>query len=171
MRTVKSENEEVNDVLTNIRTNDITELNDLIYAEAKLVCEKIGIFLKTTDRKLKPGWELRLESQIKRLRQQARILKRNLKKVSDEIEESWQLELKNKLEQTNQKILKTGPSKTTKKFYQQLRGEWAKPCQQPDARKVRRFWSKIWERKDYNKKAEWIKKNMETELRMLEGSP
>ena len=35
-RTVKSEIEKVNDLLTNIPINDITELNDLIY----VVCEK-----------------------------------------------------------------------------------------------------------------------------------
>ena len=39
-RTVKSETEKVNDLLTIILTNDITELNDLIQAGAKLVCEK-----------------------------------------------------------------------------------------------------------------------------------
>ena len=49
-RIVKSETEKVNDFLTNIPTNDITELNDLIYAGAKLVCEKIEVPLKTTDR-------------------------------------------------------------------------------------------------------------------------
>ena len=65
-RTVKSETEKVNDFLTNIPANDIIELNDLMYARTKLVCEKKnGDPLKTTDRKLKPGWELRLESQIK----------------------------------------------------------------------------------------------------------
>ena len=36
-------NNEYNKVLTYISTNDITELNDLIYAGAKLVCKKIGI--------------------------------------------------------------------------------------------------------------------------------
>ena len=48
-------------------------------------------------------------------------------------------------------------------------GGWAKPYQQPDASEARRFWSKIWKRKDHNKKAEWIN-NMETELQMLEES-
>ena len=41
-RIVKSETEKVNDLLTNISTNDITELNDLIYAGAKLVRENRG---------------------------------------------------------------------------------------------------------------------------------
>ena len=40
---VKSETEKVNDLLTNSPINDIIELNDLIYAGAKLVCEKIGV--------------------------------------------------------------------------------------------------------------------------------
>ena len=57
-----TEPEKVNDLLTNIPTNDITELNDLIYVGVKLNCEKIGAPLKTTDRKSKSGWELRQES-------------------------------------------------------------------------------------------------------------
>ena len=39
-KTVKCKAEKVKDLLTNIPTNDITKLNYLIYAEAKLVCEK-----------------------------------------------------------------------------------------------------------------------------------
>ena len=61
-----------------------------IYTGAKLVGEKIVLPLKTTDRKSKPGWELKLKSLIKR---QARILKRNIKKLKQKI----------KLEKTNQK--------------------------------------------------------------------
>ena len=34
-----------------ISTNNITELNELIYAGAKLVCKKIGILLKSTKKK------------------------------------------------------------------------------------------------------------------------
>ena len=46
-RIVKAETNKVNQVLTGISTNNITELNELIYAGAKLVCEKIGIPSKT----------------------------------------------------------------------------------------------------------------------------
>ena len=92
-RIVKSETEKVNDLLTNIPKNDTTDLS----AGVKLVCEKIGIPLKTTDRKSKPGLELRLEWLIKSLRQQTRILKRNIKKYSDETEKARQLERKIKL--------------------------------------------------------------------------
>ena len=66
LRTVKSKTEKINELLTNTPTNDITGLNDLIYAGAKLVCEKNGFPLKTRDRKPKLGWELRQESQIKK---------------------------------------------------------------------------------------------------------
>ena len=65
-RIVKAETNKLNQGLTCISTNNITELNALIYAGAKLVCEKIGIPSKITKEKSKPGWEFRLETQIKK---------------------------------------------------------------------------------------------------------
>ena len=59
--------------------NYITELNELIYAGAKLVCEKIGILSKSTMKKSQPGWEIRLETQIKNLRKKAKIIKQKKK--------------------------------------------------------------------------------------------
>ena len=56
---------EKNKVLTYISTNNISELNKLIYAEWELVCEKIGIPLKSMKKKSKPGLEIRLETQMK----------------------------------------------------------------------------------------------------------
>ena len=41
-KNVKVETEKVNSLLKNIPTDNITELNDLIYAGAKLVGDKIG---------------------------------------------------------------------------------------------------------------------------------
>ena len=55
----------VNQVLTCISTNNISELNELIYAGAKLVCDKIGIPSKIT-KDSKPGLEFRQETQIKK---------------------------------------------------------------------------------------------------------
>ena len=49
-----------------------------------------------------------------------------------------------------------------KNFSPQLKGERVKPYQQPDVREVKKFWRKIREQEDHNKKAEWIN-NMETE--------
>ena len=45
---VKAETNKVNQVLTCISMNNISELNELIYAGAKLVCEKTGIPSKST---------------------------------------------------------------------------------------------------------------------------
>ena len=67
LRTVMSETNKINQVQPDTSTNNITELNELIYAGAKLVCEKIGILSKSTMKKSKPGWEIRLETQIKEL--------------------------------------------------------------------------------------------------------
>ena len=66
-RTVKTETNKINQVLPYISTNNITKLNELIYAGAKLVCEKSGIPSKNTKEKSKPGWEIRIETQIKKI--------------------------------------------------------------------------------------------------------
>ena len=55
--------------------NDITRLNYLIHAGAKLFCVKIGIPSKITKEKSKPGLKIRLETQIKNLQKQAKIIK------------------------------------------------------------------------------------------------
>ena len=46
--TVKTETSKIDQALTYISTNNIAELNELIYARAKLVCEKTGILSKST---------------------------------------------------------------------------------------------------------------------------
>ena len=55
--------------------NNITELNEQIYAWEKLVCDKIGVLLKNTSINLKPGCEIRLETQMRNLRQQAKTIR------------------------------------------------------------------------------------------------
>ena len=74
-RTLKTETNRINQMLPYISTNNISELNDQIYAGAKLVCEKIGVPSKSTKKQSKQGWEIRLETQIKNLRKQAKMVK------------------------------------------------------------------------------------------------
>ena len=57
-----------------------------------------------------------------------------------------------------------------RKFYQQLGGDDNKSCLQPDAKETQRFWTKIWQPKKHNKKAEWIN-DITRELEGLEESP
>ena len=66
-RTLKIETNKMNQVLPDISTNNISELNELIYAGAKLVCEKIVIPSKSMKKKSKPAWEIRLKTQIKKI--------------------------------------------------------------------------------------------------------
>ena len=47
-RTIKTETNKINQVLHYITTNNITELNELIYAGTKLLYGKIGISSKST---------------------------------------------------------------------------------------------------------------------------
>ena len=55
-KTLKIKTNKINHILPYITTNNITELNELIYAGAKLVCENIGIPPKSTKKQSKPGW-------------------------------------------------------------------------------------------------------------------
>ena len=65
-KTLKIETNKINHILPYIPMNNITALNELIYAGAKLVCENIGIPSKSTKEQQKPGWKFRQESQIKK---------------------------------------------------------------------------------------------------------
>ena len=71
-KTVKTETKKINKLLMHISTN-ITELNELIYTIAKLICDKRRVLLKNTNRNSKPGWKIQLEMQIKNL-QQAKMI-------------------------------------------------------------------------------------------------
>ena len=53
-----------------------------------------------------------------------------------------------------------------RKFYQQLGGHDTKTYQQPDAKETEQFWTKIWQPKKHNEKAEWIN-DMTRELEEL----
>ena len=64
-RIVKTETNRINQVQPYISTDNITNLNELIYAGEKFAGEKIGISSKRLKKKSKPGWKIRQETQIK----------------------------------------------------------------------------------------------------------
>ena len=68
-------NRKIYQVLKYTSTKNTTELNEILYAGAKLVCEKIGVPLKSMNKKSKPGWEIRLETQKRNLRKQEKMIK------------------------------------------------------------------------------------------------
>ena len=172
-KTLKTETEKINHILPYIPTNNITELNELIYAGAKLVCEKIGIPSKSTKKQSKPGWEIRLEIKIKKLRKQARIIRKRGAEISEKEQVTWG-KITVQLEKINQKVLaKKGRLKryrqrvkqyrqnrtfqnNERKFYQQFGGSDTKTYQQPDIKETERFGTKIWQPKKHNENTEWI---------------
>ena len=168
-RTLKTETNKINQILPYISMNNITKLNELIYAGVKLVCEKIDAHTKSTKKQSKQGWEIWLETQMKNLRKQAKIVKQkdhgicgnriqrtkreknncttwgNKPESSGERREIKEILTKCKTIQTKQDI-----PKNEKIFYQQLGGHDTKTYQQPDVKETEEFWTKIWQPKKHN---------------------
>ena len=69
-RKVKVEKEKGNRLFQHIPNNSIIELNELIYTGAKLVIDKISDNLRNPNRSTKPGWEMKIEGQIRKVRKQ-----------------------------------------------------------------------------------------------------
>ena len=151
----------INQILPYISTNNITELNELIYAGAKLVCEKIGIPSISMKKQSKPGWEIRLETQIKNLRKQAKMVKQKdpgicgnrmekttREKITVQFEEIYQkvLSKEGRLKRYRQRVKQYKQKRTfqnnERKFYQQLGGHDTKTYQQPDAKETERLATK-----------------------------
>ena len=61
---MKVETEKANKLLPNIPIGNITELNELIYAGVKQVCDKISVPEGKLNINTKSGWEIKLEGQI-----------------------------------------------------------------------------------------------------------
>ena len=122
-KTVKTETKKISELLKHISKNNITKLNELIYAGAKLICEKIGLPFKNTNRNSKPGWEIRLEMQIRNQRQQAKMTEGDTgrcwyekKKKATQIKQTIQLmEINQKVKlKEDLKDIETGLNKTEK---------------------------------------------------------
>ena len=70
---MEKKNESSTDIY--ISTNISTELNELIYEEAKLVCEEIGVALKSTKKIIKTWMGNSTGKADENLRKQAKIIK------------------------------------------------------------------------------------------------
>ena len=83
-KNVTEETEQVNKLLKYIPTDNSAELNELIYEGIKRIGdEKKGIPQRNPNRNIKPGWQMRIERQIKKLRQD-----KFLKKINGKIEKN-----------------------------------------------------------------------------------
>ena len=152
-KTVKSETEKINELLTNILTNNITDLNDFIYAGAKLVSEKNRC--SPEDHWLK--FKTQMGNQIRIADKKTMTPSKNAEK---EEEYSNETEKERHREQKIQLDIPKKKKKLKKILRAKKRRVWAKTLQQPESKVAKRFWCKIWERKDPKKRAELIN-NME----------
>ena len=105
-RTVKMETNKINQVLTYIWTNSITELRENWDP------------LKNNERKLKPWWEFRLETQIKNLRKQAQMIKQRKDAEICRNKKEKATQEKNKNTTSGNKPESTGENKELKKYRQ-----------------------------------------------------
>ena len=125
----------------------------------------------------------------KNLRKQAKIVKQKDPGIcGHRMEKTTREKIILQLKEINQKVLvKEGRLKryrqrvkqykqnrtfqnNERKFYQQLGGHDTKTYQQRDPKETEHFWTKIWQPKKHNEKAEWIN-NMTTELEGLKEGP
>ena len=90
--------------------------------------------------------------QLEEINQKVLVKERRLKRYQQRVKQYRQ----NRTFQNNER-----------KFYQQLGGHDTKTYQQPYARETEQFWTKIWQLKKHNEKAEWIN-DMTRELEGLE---
>ena len=74
-----------------------------MYAGAKLICKKIGIPSKSTKKKLKQRREFPLETQLKNLRKQAKMIKqrKNIETCRDKKEKATKKTITIELEEMN----------------------------------------------------------------------
>ena len=104
LRTVKTKTEKINQVLTYISTNNITESNELINAEAKLVCEKIDSLQKARKKKkIKTRIGNSSGNADKNLRKRAKTIKQKKKAglCRDKKEKASREKIRIKLEEIN----------------------------------------------------------------------
>ena len=66
---IKVETEKMDKLLANIPKDNSSELNELIYAGAKLINDSIDVPLRKPNMNIKPGCEISQEGQVKKLQQ------------------------------------------------------------------------------------------------------
>ena len=178
--------QDINEVLTTIRTTSIGETNNLIYNTALLVTEELGYDVKRKEKTSKhsPKWKVRLENKVACMRNEisclehlkARTLRNN--KARERLIKKYDLETKTIAEVAE--TLKQRVTSTTKKieryearcqqfrqnrqfntnqrrFYQNLEEGDNYSAEMPDKEDTTKFWKNIWENpKEHNTKAKWI---------------
>ena len=78
-KTLKVQTDRVNDAIKYFKSKNITETDDLIKAVSVWVAEQIGLKKRDYREKNEPRWKRRIEEDLKKMRQDANLLTRDLK--------------------------------------------------------------------------------------------
>ena len=189
---VKDKAQLVNNVISKVRTNSISEINKLIICGALVTCKLLG--MKDLQKKQQePHWKRRIEQKINSLRKDVSLIVRwkngSLSKGTqkERLDRMYQVKkkgFKRVAEELKQRI--TAKAATVKrytdrvsqykqnrlfqsnqaKFYEELDGSHREQNINPDRTQIKNFWEDIWGKDvSHNKDAEWIKELAE------EGEP
>ena len=171
---------QVNTAVAHIQTRDVSELNTLMYAAAKVVEESV-IGVKRHHQATTPPWKRRLQQQIDNLRTEVNRLKAAKEKngrlprymyykyhmehreISEVLEDAKQrlIALSHRLkryEKRNEqyrinKLFRSNPQKV----YRELKGESVKDTSMCNKEELKEFWQEMWEQPvAYNTEAEWL---------------
>ena len=177
------ETETVNTVMQYMTTDTIGETNDLIYAGAVLVSERLGIKQQKKKSRLnEPPWKRRLDNKLKALRKDLSQLTTvaNRQKQIDaypQMEKKYRIrtkglsvvieELKQRVTSTAAKIKRftdrieqyrqnTLFQNDERKFYQYISGKSKNDTQSPESSAAVEFWNNIWGKpQKHNEEAQW----------------
>ena len=183
-RKLKIETEKINQILLHIPTNNITEVNELIYAGAKLVCEKIGIPPKKHEQKVKTkmgnstgnankkptktGQNDKTKERRWNMREQKGKATREKIIQLEEINQKV-LAKEGRLKRYRQRVKQYKQNRTfqnnERKFYQHM--EWHENIPTTGCQRYRTILDKNMATKKYNERAEWVN-NITRKLEGLE---
>ena len=172
------ETAKVDKVLCNFKTHSITKTNELFYAGAVVVTNRLGGKINKAAEKKEPMWRRRLQIKMKELGKDLRQLESSKDKEVSNVRH-WQIERKYNIrvktlggviEELKQKIVAIAAKVNFKQnrmfqniqrqFYRELNqeGERCDDDDQPDADESKKFWGDIWsESVDHNRDAKWLK--------------
>ena len=170
-------------LLGKMKTNNITDTNNLIYAGAVLVRELLGLKKPNRNARREPWWKRRLEGRVKEmnkdlcrvnmliekkkikhkhrscLQNKYKITQKGLATVKEEILQRIKA-ITGKIKRYNNRINQYQQNRTFQnnqgKFYQQL-NSGGKQERNPDAEAAKEFWEGIWGvENEHNESAEWL---------------
>ena len=175
----------VNRVLVNIKTDNITDTNEMICAVAQYVSKKVGLRVMGRNVKKEPWWKRRIQNTIRELRSHVNILQRKKRgkltkgdkykildrkyRIKTKGEDTVIEELKQRLQAKATKLkryenriqqfkINRSFQQDQKKVYQELSGLTRTEGVTPDAAESERFWSTIWGNEaQHNRDAQWLK--------------